>query len=57
MRNYSPGAGTPPITLTRENFFFLLHGPNAKVGSGGENAANYKNAEFDQLFERMRNMD
>lgn len=40
-----------------ENFFFLLHGPNAKVGSGGENAANYKNAEFDQLFERMRNMD
>ena len=40
-----------------ENFFFLLNGPNAKVGSGGENASNYKNAEFDQLFERMRNME
>lgn len=40
-----------------ENFFFLFHGPNAKVGAGGENAANYQNAEFDQLFERMRNMD
>jgi len=40
-----------------ENFFFLLHGPNAKVGGGGENAANYKNAEFDRLFEQMRNMD
>jgi ABC-type transport system substrate-binding protein len=40
-----------------ENFFFLLYGPNAKVGSGGENAANYKNEQFDRLFERMRNMD
>lgn len=40
-----------------ENFFFLLYGPNAKVGSGGENAANYKNPDFDRLFERMRNMD
>ncbi len=40
-----------------ENFFFLLHGPNAKVGGGGENASNYKNAEFDRLFEQMRNMD
>ncbi len=40
-----------------ENFFFLLNGPNAKVGAGGENASNYKNPEFDQLFERMRNMD
>lgn len=40
-----------------ENFFFLLHGPNAKVGSGGENASNYKNPEYDKLFERMRNMD
>ena len=40
-----------------ENFFFLMYGPNAKVGSGGENAANYKNEEFDRLFERMRNMD
>lgn len=39
-----------------ENFFFLLYGPNRKV-DGGENAANYKNPEFDQLFERMKNMD
>ena len=40
-----------------ENFLFLLHGPNSKVGSGGENAANYQNPEYDKLFERMRNMD
>ena len=40
-----------------ENFFFLLYGPNAKVGKGGENAANYQSAEFDRLFERMRNLD
>ena len=40
-----------------ENFFFLLYGPNAKVGQGGENAANYRNPKFDALFERMRNMD
>jgi len=40
-----------------ENFFFLLYGPNAKVGAGGENAGNYKNPEYDKLFERMRNMD
>jgi oligopeptide transport system substrate-binding protein len=40
-----------------ENFLFLLYGPNAKVGSNGENAANYRNAEFDRLFERMKNME
>ena len=40
-----------------ENFFFLLYGPNAKVGTGGENAANYQNERYDRLFERMRNMD
>jgi len=40
-----------------ENFLFLLYGPNAKVGAGGENAGNYKNPEYDKLFERMRNMD
>lgn len=40
-----------------ENFLFLLHGPNVKVGAGGENAANYKNPRYDALFERMRNMD
>lgn len=40
-----------------ENFLFLLYGPNAKVGAGGENTANYKNPEYDKLFEQMRNMD
>jgi ABC-type oligopeptide transport system substrate-binding subunit len=40
-----------------ENFLFLLYGPNAKVGKNGENAANYANAEFDRMFERMKNMD
>ncbi len=40
-----------------ENFLFLLHGPQAKVGKGGENASNYSNPAFDRLFERMKNMD
>ncbi len=40
-----------------ENFLFLLYGPNSKVKVDGENAANYVNAEFDQLFERMRDLD
>lgn len=40
-----------------ENFFFLLHGAQAKVNKGGENAANYSNPEFDKLFEQMKNMD
>lgn len=39
-----------------ENFLFLLYGPNGKVDSGGENAANYENAAFDRLFEQMRVM-
>ena len=39
-----------------ENFLFLLYGPNAKAGHGGENAANYDSPEFNQLFERMKNM-
>lgn len=39
-----------------ENFLFLLYGPNSKVSSGGENAANYQNDKFDQLFELMRVM-
>jgi oligopeptide transport system substrate-binding protein len=39
-----------------ENFLFLLYGPNGKVKSGGENAANYVNPEFDKLFEQMKNM-
>ena len=40
-----------------ENFFFLLYGKNGKVKYGGENAVNYHNPQFDQLFEKMRNMD
>ena len=40
-----------------ENFLFLLYGPNRKVGSGGENAANYDNPEFDRLFLQMKDMD
>ena len=40
-----------------ENFFFLLYGPNKKVGSGGENAANYDNPEFNRLFLQMKDMD
>ena len=40
-----------------ENFLFLLHGAQGKVQFHGENAANWVNAEFDQLFERMKNMD
>lgn len=40
-----------------ENFLFLLYGPHAKVEHQGENAANYRNPEFDRLFEQMRNME
>jgi len=39
-----------------ENFLFLLYGKNGKVKYGGENAANYQNAVFDQLFDKMKNM-
>jgi ABC-type oligopeptide transport system substrate-binding subunit len=39
-----------------ENFMFLLHGPQSRVKSQGENASNYANPEFDALFERMRNI-
>ncbi len=40
-----------------ENFLFLLYGPNAKAEKNGENAANYVNPRFDQLFEEMKNME
>ncbi len=40
-----------------ENFLFLLYGPNGKMEFGGENASNYRNAQFDALFDRMKNMD
>ena len=39
-----------------ENFLFLLYGPNAKVKSQGENAANYDNPRFNELFRKMENM-
>ncbi|MCB1910437.1 MAG: ABC transporter substrate-binding protein [Rhodocyclaceae bacterium] len=39
-----------------ENLLFLLYGPQGKVKNHGENAANYENAEFDRLFERMKAM-
>ncbi len=39
-----------------ENFLFLLYGAQSKVKSQGENAANYENAEYDRLFERMKSM-
>ncbi|MCK9283570.1 MAG: ABC transporter substrate-binding protein [Rhodocyclaceae bacterium] len=40
-----------------ENFLFLLTGAQGKVKHQGENAANYENAEYDRLFERMKAMD
>ena len=40
-----------------ENFLFLLYGPNGKVKNGGENASNYDNPEFNELFEQMRNIE
>lgn len=39
-----------------ENFLFLLYGPQGKVKSQGENAANYANPEYDRLFEQMKAM-
>ena len=39
-----------------ENFLFLLYGPNGKARYGGENAANYENADFDVLFRKMESM-
>lgn len=38
-----------------ENFLFQLYGDNGKVKHGGENTANYENAEFDRLFDLMKN--
>ncbi|MDR2093348.1 MAG: ABC transporter substrate-binding protein [Azoarcus sp.] len=37
-----------------ENLLFLLHGPQGKADGQGNNAANYRNAEYDRLFERMK---
>ncbi|VEG89874.1 extracellular solute-binding protein [Legionella spiritensis] len=38
-----------------ENFLFMLYSANGKVKYGGENAANYSNPEYDQLFDLMKN--
>lgn len=40
-----------------ENFLFLLYGPNGKVEHHGENASNYNNPAFNQLFEQMKDME
>ncbi|MBL8497568.1 peptide ABC transporter substrate-binding protein [Nitrosomonas sp. JL21] len=40
-----------------ENFLFLLYGPQRKVGNNGENAANYDNKEYNQLFEKMKDLE
>lgn len=42
-----------------ENFLFLLYGQQVKAGEGakgGENAANYQNSEYDELFVKMRDL-
>jgi len=39
-----------------ENFMFLLHGPQSRARTQGENAANYVNAQYDALFEKMKHM-
>src|SRR6266850_2154348 len=39
-----------------ENFLFLLYGPNSKAltNGNGENTSNYKNEEFDRLFDEVK---
>jgi oligopeptide transport system substrate-binding protein len=40
-----------------ENFLFLLHGQQAKSGQeSGVNAANYRNPQYDALFESMKRL-
>jgi oligopeptide transport system substrate-binding protein len=36
-----------------ENFLFLLSGPMARSRSGGPNNANFQNARYDELFQKM----
>ena len=42
-----------------ENFLFLLYGGNASVDTNGSgiNSSNYKNPQFDQLFEEVKTMN
>ncbi|MBT6207726.1 MAG: peptide ABC transporter substrate-binding protein, partial [Francisellaceae bacterium] len=35
-----------------ENFLFMFYSKNSKVKHGGENAVNYHNNKFDELFEK-----
>ena len=41
-----------------ENFFFLLYGGNASIDTNGTgiNSSNYKNPEFDKLFDEIKTM-
>lgn len=39
-----------------ENFLFLFYGAQSRT-KGGENAANYQDAEYDRMFERMQVME
>ncbi|MCF6767879.1 ABC transporter substrate-binding protein [Thiotrichales bacterium 19S11-10] len=36
-----------------ENFLMLLYGPNSRAKYQGENAVNYQNKQFDELYEQM----
>lgn len=40
-----------------ENFLFLLYGPNSKAKFDGENSSNFMHSEYDQLFDRMKDLD
>jgi len=42
-----------------ENFLFLLYGGNAAIDTNGTgiNSSNYKNPEFDRLFNEIKSMD
>jgi ABC-type transport system substrate-binding protein len=39
-----------------ENFLFLLNSTQSKVKFDGENAANYDNPEYDELYDEMKNL-
>ena len=40
-----------------ENFLFLLYGPNSKAKFDGENSGNFAHPEYDQLFDRMKDLE
>lgn len=49
------GSGWSADYLDPENFFFLFYSKN--IPPAGKNQARYRNAEYDQLFERMAPME